>query len=607
MLWFADLAAQVAQDTPHIINDSKTPSGKVHVGALRGVVMHDAVFRALAARGKPVKYIFGVDDYDPMDDVPDPLKDPVLHAHLEQFRGMPLCNIPAPPGSKASDLAHHFIDEFFDIFRELGVEAEIYYMRDHYRSGRFNEAIDAILRKADVVRRVYKEVSGAVRPETWLPFQVVCEKCGRVGTTEVNAYDGKEVEYVCRPNLVKWAKGCEHRGKVSPFDGKGKLPWKLEWVAKWKVLGITIEGAGKDHTTKGGSRDVAGACVREIFGQEPPVNIPYEFFLVDGKKMSSSRGVGATARAMADFLPPELVRFLILRTLPSRPVDFGTDQEWMVKLFNELDRLHKRSSDDPTMRDDERELYRLCEIPGHGQAGEGGFFDASFQLLLTFVQMPHVNLLAEIEKRKGAPLTEVERKHFDRRVHAAKWYLEHLAREDEKIHLQDALPARAEELGPVQRAFLHGLADALEHTAWEDDAVQARLFDLARRTPIDQGTAFKALYRVLLDRELGPRAGALMACLDKAWIVARLRAVSFSEAAFLRESATSDVGAWLDKNKAQLAGGLVITERAATDDAMVRALEITATLKDGKVHILRAPLDARADVEKAAKDRDVAV
>ena len=57
--------------------------------------------------------------------------------------------------------------------------------------------------------------------------------------------------------MVKWAQGCDHEGKISPFGGTGKLPWKVDWAAHWKVLGITIEGAGKDHASKGGSYDIA--------------------------------------------------------------------------------------------------------------------------------------------------------------------------------------------------------------------------------------------------------------------------------------------------------------------------------------------------------------
>src|SRR6185369_5316783 len=143
--------------------------------------------------------------------------------------------------------------------------------------------------------------------------------------------------------MVSWAAGCGSRGKISPFDGHGKLPWKLEWVAKWKTFGVSIEGAGKDHTTRGGSRDVAVACLRQIFGQEPPLNIPYEFFLVGGAKMSSSRGVGASAREVADFLPPEVLRFLVLRTHPNRPVNFSLNEEFIIKLFNDFDRYRWRA------------------------------------------------------------------------------------------------------------------------------------------------------------------------------------------------------------------------------------------------------------------------
>jgi len=376
---------------------------------------------------------------------------------------------------------------------------------------------------------------------------------------------------------VKWAKGCGHHGKVSPFDGRGKLPWKLEWVAKWRKLGVTIEGAGKDHTTKGGARDVSGACLEQIFGEKPPLNIPYEFFLVGGAKMSSSKGIGSSARDMADFLPPEILRFLILRTQPKTPVNFALNEEFIVKLFNDFDRQHKRSYSDPQVREDEKELYRLCEIT---EAGEGEFFDCNLQLILTFIQMPHVDLLAEMEKRKGGSLTALERKHLDARVRAVRTWLDRFAAEEDKIHLQDKLPARAAELTQTQRGFLHRLGEALKPEAWEDDALQARVFDVARRTPVSQGEAFKAVYRVLLDREMGPRAGALMAVLERDFVVGRLMELPLDEEAFRRETSISkeEFDAWLAKEKAN------ITEQKTDESLGSFAVAIETTLKDGKVH-----------------------
>src|SRR5438067_2750510 len=138
MFWCDQLAEKVGEqrdNEPQIINDSKTPSGRVHVGALRGVLIHDAIFRTLTDRGIPARYFFGVDDYDPLDEIPAGKRE-----HFEQYLGQPLCNVPPPDGSDAPDMAEHYIREFFKIYDELGVRTEKYRMRDLYRSGRFNEA-----------------------------------------------------------------------------------------------------------------------------------------------------------------------------------------------------------------------------------------------------------------------------------------------------------------------------------------------------------------------------------------------------------------------------------------------------------------------------------
>src|SRR5674536_386075 len=76
---------------------------------------------------------------------------------------------------------------------------------------------------------------------------------------------------------VSWARGCGHQGRVSPPGGRAKLPWNLEWAAKWGLLGVTIEGCGKDLATAGGSRDRSDAISREVFEVEPPRNVTYEF------------------------------------------------------------------------------------------------------------------------------------------------------------------------------------------------------------------------------------------------------------------------------------------------------------------------------------------
>jgi lysyl-tRNA synthetase class 1 len=65
MYWADELAASV--EGPQVVNDSKTPSGTVHDGSLRGPDILDVITRALRDRGLPTKLLYGVDDLDPMD------------------------------------------------------------------------------------------------------------------------------------------------------------------------------------------------------------------------------------------------------------------------------------------------------------------------------------------------------------------------------------------------------------------------------------------------------------------------------------------------------------------------------------------------------------
>ena len=584
MFWCEEVAAQC--QGPQIINDSKTPSGRVHVGALRGVLIHDAIFKTLKRREVEARYLFGVDDYDPLDEIPAG-----KGAHFEKYLGQPLCNVPPPDGSSAPDMAEHYMGEFWGVFEELGVKVEKYRMRDIYRSGRFNEAIDTILKNADVVRRVYKEVSNSDRPATWYPFQTVCEQCGRIGTTEVYAYDGSQVSYRCRPDLVKWAKGCGYEGKVSPFDGRGKLPWKLEWVAKWVTFPVNIEGAGKDHSTRGGSRDVAAACLNAIFKKNPPLNVPYEFFLVGGAKMSSSRGVGASARDMANLLPPEVLRFLMIRTKPNSPVNFDVHEEGIIKLFNEFDRYQSRVYHEKNATPDEAAVFKLAELESHGD-----FFQGNFQLVSALAQMPHLNPVLEISKRLGRELTAVELSALERRIRSVGVWVDLYAAEEEKTRLQEALPERAQELSAAQRAFLSKLSSALQTVAWEDDVLQATVFETARMTPIAQPLAFKGIYRVLLDKEAGPKAGNLFAYLDREFVCKRLLELPVDTEAFWRETSITeeDFAKWMQQQREKISG--YTHELKSAECGSV--LEVTVEMKDGKRHLHRMRLEATPDAEK---------
>ena len=199
MDWADELAARVSG--PQVVNDSKTPSGTVHVGSLRGPVILDVIARALRANGLETTLLYGVDDMDPMD--AQALLTPDA---IETEMGRPLAHVPDQAGDGHASYARHHAQAFIDVFAGLGIHPDRYYwMSDIYPTGAMDPYIRLALDRAALVREIYRRVANVQHPETWHPVGVVCPTCGKVGTTIVTDWDGERVFYECRPDLVTWA------------------------------------------------------------------------------------------------------------------------------------------------------------------------------------------------------------------------------------------------------------------------------------------------------------------------------------------------------------------------------------------------------------------
>jgi lysyl-tRNA synthetase class 1 len=134
--WADELAAR--SPGRQVVNDSKSPSGTVHVGSLRGVVLHDAIFRALRQAGLEATFLYGVDDMDAMDSQALLTPDAV-----EKYMGAPLSRVPAPEGSSAANYARHFVGEiFFRTFEPLGIKPEFYWVSELYAAGRMDPYVN---------------------------------------------------------------------------------------------------------------------------------------------------------------------------------------------------------------------------------------------------------------------------------------------------------------------------------------------------------------------------------------------------------------------------------------------------------------------------------
>jgi lysyl-tRNA synthetase class 1 len=533
MDWADELAASVSG--PQVVNDSKTPSGTVHVGSLRGPVILDTIWRALRARGLEAHLLYGVDDLDPMDAQALLTPDAV-----EREMGRPLAHVPDPAGDCHASYARHFAGIFIDTFRGLGIVPERYYwMSDIYPTGQMDGYIRTALDRAATVREIYRRVANVQHPDTWHPASVICENCGRVGTTIVTKWDGERVFYECRETLVTWASGCGHSGWVAPFGGRAKLPWNLEWAAQWSLFGVTIEPCGKDLSTAGGSRDRSDAIAREVFEREPPLNVPYEFINIGGKKMSTSKGRGAAAHEIVEVIPPEQLRFFFLRPKPNTAVDFEPNQTDAVpRLFDEFDRFAAATAG----KDVRGEIapgfagtfaYALLD-PDADVAAEAAAFRPAFSHLALLLQIPNVDVRARVEAEKGAELTDREEAILDERVRAARAWLEAYAPERAVVAVRETLPDQAvRSLDADQRRYLARLGDTAAASGAPDsgETWQDLIFSVALEHDLPNGRAFAALYAAFLGRTNGPRAGWLLASLDPSFVVERLRAAGAANGA----------------------------------------------------------------------------
>lgn len=518
------------------VDDMKTPSGRVHTGALRGVLLHDLVAQVLRQQGLNPKNTYVFNDMDPMDGLPAYLDQEVFAEHM----GKPLYRIPKPELEKcgidlsqtsaseledlrqAKNFAEIYAFDFIHAFRSLGCTQEIVWSHELYESGAMDEQIRLALDSVAKMKVIYQDVAKYTLPENWYPFQVICPACGKLGTTLVTDWDGQEVTFECQPNKVTWAKGCSHTGKISPFGGTGKLLWKVDWPAHWATMGVNIEGAGKDHSSAGGSRDMANAECEQVFKITVPFNIPYEWILIRGAKMSSSKGVGTSAREFTKLFPPTVGRFLFASRNYEQVIDFDPQTMAIPDLFDEYDQGARIAWQ---VEDGDQRLARAFELSQIGQAQSQSFLPR-FRDVALWMQYPDKNLEEEFAKVKGGQLNEVEKALLKERVSYAQIWLDNYAPNEYQLTPKAELPAEVQNLSAEQKVFLLELRDLLlNQQTLEPADLQQAIFDLAKNS-LGPRKAFESIYLMLLGKKAGPRAAWLLRFMDQELLKKRFEEVA---------------------------------------------------------------------------------
>jgi len=505
MHW-ADVAASKIKDNA-VISTAISPSGEIHVGNMREVLTGELVYRALKSAGKSAKFYYEADDMDPLRKVPAG-----IDQSFSKYIGTPLFKTPAPDG-KHKSWSDQFIEPFIETMKLVGANPVFLRTHELYEQGLFNESIKVAMEKRELIASILSEVSGKQIEGEYYPFNVECESCGRIDKTIIESYEWPVAKYRCE--------NCGNTGRRDIRNGNGKLPWRVEWPAKWLVLGVTVEPFGKDHASAGGSYDTGKRIAKEVFGIDPPFPIVYEWIHLRGMgAMHSSKGILVRAIDMVRMVPPEVLRFLIARNNPERHIEMDTGRG-LISLVNEYDiyeRIYfgKEQPNDTERLEDLKRIYELSQVNG---IPESMPVQVSFSHIINLVQLKKdVNEIMASLKRSGYDLSG-DLSHLMRRINAAKFWLENFAPDEFKIKILEVPPSM--DINENQKNFLSYLKQRL-NTDLTPDEVNKIIHESCKETVGDQKSCFNLLYQIFLGKDSGPRLGFLFTSLDRNFIIERL-------------------------------------------------------------------------------------
>ncbi len=498
--WADDAAdAAIASGRPVVVSSGISPSGEIHIGNMREVLTADAVFRAVKDRGALARFNYVCDNLDPLRHV-YPFLDAAVY---EPLIGKPLSAIPCPCGGHPS-YSEHFLQPFLASLAALRVEVELERADDMYASGRMNETIGLALSGRDRIAAILTELTGKAIATAWSPFNPLCLSCGRITKTTVTGFS-------VRDETVSYACACGAAGE-RPMAGGGKLTWRVDWPARWAMLGVTVEPFGKDHATRGGSYDTGARISREVFEYEPPLPVPYEWISLKGQgDMSSSKGNVLSIGQVLELAPPEALRYLVMRERPQSTIAFDPGLP-LLKIVDEID--------DQTADGVDSRALALSRAAGFRPVG------VPFKHLVVAAQVAGFDIPRTMDVLARTGYRGLDPEAVGARLAYARRWLDRHAPEDMKFEVKSDLPAEAAALSGDQKAFLARLASRLDD-AMDGEAVHLLIYDLAKEFETAKpAELFQALYVALLGKPKGPRAGLFVAALGPGFCARRFASAS---------------------------------------------------------------------------------
>lgn len=507
MKWLNNIVDEAVRRWPSgeiLIESGGSPSGTYHFGHMRELVICDAILLELKRRNRTAKHIYFVDDLDGLRKIPVNVP-----SSYDKYLGKSLCDIPAPDGSKSS-YADQFLQGLVDASTALNIEVEFVRSHSKYRSGFFTEAIEKALEHIENIREVLETISGHKLGDEWSPIQV--NEDGYLKKRKFVILDKKAKTLVYEDKEGKTQTIAYNKGEV-------KLDWRIDWPARWWLMGVNIEPAGRDHSSSGGSFDTGLAILGKVFDAPPIMPIQYDFINLvgDTKKMSASKGTGLDAMEGATILPPEVMRYFMLRSAPNKRLYFDP-VNGVMQLMDEFAELAANSK----RNEGEQQLFEICMSEQKQQTVSKVPFShlvASYQSALRDEQ----KTLDIIDRTEHKDLAKGEAEIIKRELKFIEVWLEKRAPEDVKFEL--AKKVSAAKFNDKQKKFLSQLADRIEQAPKDADGqwYHQAIYDLKDSTGLMPKELFVTLYQVLIGKDSGPRAGWFLSILPQDFLLSRLR------------------------------------------------------------------------------------
>lgn len=486
-----------------VVSSGVSPSGTYHLGTLREVVTAEAIAYEVRRRGRQARHMHIVDDLDSLRKVPVNIPET-----YSQYLGQPLCDIPAPDGSDQS-YADYFVKDLFVAADKMHMELEVVRAHEKYRAGFFVPAIEKVLAEVETIKKLLTEISGHQVNDQWSPIQVIED--GYLKNRQFVSIDTD------KKTLVFKDKDGNER-ETSYADGEAKLNWRIDWPARWWLLGVDAEPFGRDHATKGGSYDTGAAIVREVFGGEAPLPLPYNFINQTGetKKMSKSAGNVITASDLLEMLPPEVVWFFLLRYAPDKQLFFD-EGPTLMRLVDEFGELLAKADKTP----DDEQLLDICLHGVKPTVSRVPFSHlvASYQAALRDTD----KTLGIIRRTEHAGVVDEDAETIKAELRFINNWLDKRAPPDVKFELLGQV--NAADFNDTEKQFMSRLADKIEQAPEDADGdwFHKAIYEFKDSDGLAPKELFGTLYKALIGKASGPRAGWFLSILPREWLINRLR------------------------------------------------------------------------------------